>query len=518
MKQGVGRVTIPQRLFAALLLLACTASPGAAQGHFPSAPELETMLRYLVEDSVVPGAVLGVLEADGSTRIVSYGSAGSAQGAMDEQRLFEIASVTKTFTATVLTDMVVRGEVALDDPVNRHLPDSVSLASRGGRAVTLEHLATHMSGLPRRGHLAEDINDPYADFTLDVLYDFADTVELRDVPGSRYRYSNSGMSLLAHVLSRAAGKPYPELLSERVLEPLGMAATTYTPTGAAIERLVMPHDDRGEIGYWTMPDVSHGLGMLFSTAADLLRYLEAQVRPADSGLARAIPLTHEIRVTTSQHAQSLGWHASVLEGDTIWWHGGATDGTTIQVAFDPGQGIGAVLLMNAGGYRDGLAVTLLAMDPAPAAWEPVRLDTAAVRRWVGSYAPEGEREAASFVRLAEDGTLTFQPRGKARARLYPTSDTTFYLLRAPWTFTFREGEDGGVRLQMDVDEREPGVERTWIGSRVTKDVPGAVAAAGGGWYRPARGPSGWAIGAFIAVVLGAILLGPVRQRLWASKY
>lgn len=89
----------------------------AAAQHFPSNEDLEVMLRYRVEDRETPGIVLGILEADGSTRIVSYGRP------LGPKSVFEIGSITKVFTGTLLADMVERGEVALDDPVAKYLPE-----------------------------------------------------------------------------------------------------------------------------------------------------------------------------------------------------------------------------------------------------------------------------------------------------------------------------------------------------------------------------------------------------------
>lgn len=503
----------PVRVTAVTLALsAALATAAAAQDHFPPAPALEDMVRYLVEDSVVPGAVLGVLEADGTTRVVAYGSAGRDGPALGPRSTFEIGSVTKTFTATVLADMARRGELSLDDPVSAYLPDSVAPPSRAGREITLRHLATHTSGLPRQGHLAADIYDPYADFTLETLYAFLDTVELRDIPGTRYRYSNVGMNVLSHALERAAGRPYARLLRERVLEPLGLDRTTYSPEGAVAASLVRPHDDRGAIGYRTLPAVTRGQGGLFSSAEDLLAWLRAQVAPPDTGLARTLRATRQLQLASDRRAEGLAWHISIFGSDTILWHDGATGGTTTMVAFEPRQRLGAVLLANVGGLSDDLPMALVAQDPPPPTWEPVPADPARFRRYTGTYQAD-DSDTRSFVRLQPDGHLTYQPAGNARARLYATSDSTFYLLRGPWTLTFRpDSSTGGVTLHMRVDERAPESDLEVQARKVADQTPGPVAAAGGPWYRPARGPGPWGLLALAALVLGALWLGPIRTR------
>ena len=186
---------------AIVLLLTAVPSPALAQvRHFPPDDDLRTMLRYLVEDTPVAGMVLGVLEADGSTRVVSYGSAGEGARPLGPQSRFEIGSITKTFTGALLADAVSRGVVSLDDPVQRHLPDTVRVPSRNGREITLLDLVTHHSALPRlaSNHTPADPDDPYADYTTATMYAFLSQHELRRDPGEEYEYSNLGFHLLGH--------------------------------------------------------------------------------------------------------------------------------------------------------------------------------------------------------------------------------------------------------------------------------------------------------------------------------
>lgn len=238
----------PRRVFYGVPL-ACALVPllvpgGArAQDHFPTDPELETMLRLTVEDGATPGMVLGVVEADGTGRVVSFGSAGSGARPLSAGSVFEIGSITKTFTATLLADMVARGQVALDDPVALYLPDRVTVPSRGDREITLLDLATHTSGLPRNpeNHRPPDLRDPWASYTVEILYAFLSGYELPRDPGTEYEYSNLGFGLLGHALARAAGQPFEELLRERILEPLGMDRTGYDLEGSVAEWMARGH-------------------------------------------------------------------------------------------------------------------------------------------------------------------------------------------------------------------------------------------------------------------------------------
>src|SRR3712207_925793 len=124
------KTRLPRRIVLALALLAPAAAPAQ---HFPPDQDVRSMLRYLVEDGETPGIVLGLLEADGSTRILSCGSGGSNARPRSPRSVCEIGCITKAFTGIRLADMVERGEVSLSDPVSRYLPEGVRVPSRNGR-------------------------------------------------------------------------------------------------------------------------------------------------------------------------------------------------------------------------------------------------------------------------------------------------------------------------------------------------------------------------------------------------
>ena len=139
-----------------------------------------------------------------------------ATGPVTGESLFQIGSVTKVFTALALADAVERGELAMDTPLAALLPESPT--SRAGAAITLGHLATHTSGLPRLppGLLRRALrhrSDPYRDITTEDLLSALAAARLRSKPGTRIWYSNFGAALLGQALSRHAGQAYAELLA-----------------------------------------------------------------------------------------------------------------------------------------------------------------------------------------------------------------------------------------------------------------------------------------------------------------
>src|SRR5215469_2314969 len=141
--------------------------------------------------------------------------------------VFEIGSITKTFTTLLLQDAIHRCEMGLDDPVETYLPKGVTMPTRNGKSITLLHLATHTSGLPRNPQnlTATRAENPFADYTVDKLYDFLSEHALRRDPGAAFEYSNAGMALLGQALVATAGKDYESLVVQRICRPLGMDST-----------------------------------------------------------------------------------------------------------------------------------------------------------------------------------------------------------------------------------------------------------------------------------------------------
>ncbi|NIP78846.1 MAG: serine hydrolase, partial [Gemmatimonadetes bacterium] len=400
---------------------------------------------------------------------------------LGRRSVFEIGSITKTFTAALLADMVARGEMALDDPVQKYLPEGVTMPRWEGREITLMDLSTHHSGLPRMPDNFDPANpaNPYADYTADRLYEFLSGHELRREPGSEYEYSNLAVGLLGHVLERASGKTYEALVRERILEPLGMTTTGITLQGELADWMTKGHNDAGEVvPYWDAVALV-GAGGLRSNAEDMLRYLGAQIGPPDSAIERAMRMTHEPRVERGDGAaNALGWGIRELGDRRILMHGGGTAGYSTMVGFDPDLGVGVVLLTNTGDFDDDIASDFLRRG-APIATATVEVPRPVLESYVGMYGPDPSRAMA--VRLEDEGWLTLQAPGNVRFRMYADSDTSFYVRRTPWRFVFRIDEEGrvtavdadleGRRRTMPRLDADMPVPRVLAGNPITTDLP-----------------------------------------------
>jgi CubicO group peptidase (beta-lactamase class C family) len=469
------------RSFCAALALAINSCAPADTQDFPADEDLEVMLRFLVEDGETPGIVVGLLEADGSTRILSYGSAGPDAQPLGPRSVFEIGSITKTFTGTLLADMVARGEVAFEDPVSKYLPDQVPVPTIEGQEITLLDLATHTSGiddeavmqiLAQRGFAPENPQTPWAKYTVEALYTWLSEYELPREPGAEFDYSNFGMGLLGHALARASNTTLQALMEERVLGPLGMDMTGFALEGELAEWVASGHRDQKVAPIWLGTEASEGAGGLRSSAEDLLSYLSANVGQADTDLERAMRVAQEPRRPVGDGPQRIGlaWRTTAVNGRRIVMHGGGTGGFDTEVAFDPERRVGVVILTNSTDFGDNLGQDLIGGRLPPTLPE-IALDPEALAPFAGEYQSGGGLPL--YVRLDENGYLTGQAQSQVRFRLFATSDSSFYAKRVPFIITFHTDEEGKVEdLVLAVNER------TNRFARIGDDVPPSAVAAG----------------------------------------
>lgn len=447
-------------VLAALALTPGCAAPLAAQ-HFPDEAGLLELIRARVDSGRAVGIVVGVLEADGTRRYAAYGDPGPATRPLAPESVFEIGSITKAFTGVLLAEMAARGDVELEAPLQRYVHDGVTVPTRNEVEITLLHLATHRSSLPRLPANLDmsDPMNPYASYIEEDLHAFLSSVALERDIGSEYEYSNFGMGLLGHVLAKVAGTDYETLVGERVLEPLGMSMSGITPTPEMRARLVSGHDEAGApVPNWDIPTLA-GAGALRSTAEDMLAFLEANVGVPETDLERAMRVSHESRGPAGgANAVGLGWHILSVGEDRIVWHNGGTGGYRTWAGFDPERDVAAVVLTNSTHGADDIGFHLvneavpLASAPA-AAREEVEVEPEVLRRYVGTYRLTENFEIE--VTLV-GGRLYVQATGQQRFPVYAASETEFFLraVEAELTFVTEEGDATAMIL------RQGGIDQT----------------------------------------------------------
>jgi CubicO group peptidase (beta-lactamase class C family) len=422
--------------------------PLAAQWKGPPADSLQQLLTDRIAREGSTGLALGFVER-GVPRVVTAGFRnGPGSPPIDAKTLFEIGSVSKVFTTTLLAEMAARGEVQLTDPIAKYLPSAVRVPSRNGREITLLDLATASSGLPRLPPLQpKDPGNPYADFTVDQLYSFLSGYALPRDPGASYEYSNLGMGLLGHVLALRAGKPYEELVIERILKPLGMNDTRIVLTPALADRFATGHDAGMEpIGHWDLP-VLAGAGAWRSTPADMLKFLAACLKPPKGRLGEAIRAAMTERMTAGSPTVSIGmgWHITRREAGRMTWHNGGTGGFHSFVGLDLASGANVVVLSNAATDIDDIGAHLVnpsvPLKVLPVPRPVIAMDSAALAPLAGRYA----LAPGVFIEVTQTGSaLSARVTGQSAFRIYPASPVRFFYRVVAAEIEFKKNESGAV--------------------------------------------------------------------------
>lgn len=347
-----------RRLLAGAAALSVAGPPTV--DHFPDTAALTALIKARVDEGGARGLVLGVREADGRRRIVAYGDPG--QGApLGPKAVVEIGSITKVFTAILLSEMAGRGEVDISAPAQTYAPAGLVLPTRNGRSITLEDLATHRSGLPRLpGNMPEaDPLNAYADYTPAHLKAFLASYQLPRGPGATYEYSNLGVGLLGYILAARSGGDYAAVVQRRILRPLGMTMTGVGLTRAMRANLAEKHGADGRpVPLWDMPTLQ-GMGALRSTMDDMLTFLAANLRKPTTALDRAIRETHRLREQRGSAGTGLAWRINLRGQDRALFHDGGTMGFSTMIAFDPDRKVSAAIFSNSTKAANDLVVSLI---------------------------------------------------------------------------------------------------------------------------------------------------------------
>jgi serine-type D-Ala-D-Ala carboxypeptidase/endopeptidase len=233
---------------------------------------VENVARERIAARTYQTLIFGVVDGDKS-EVVAFGELDDGK-APDVDTVYEIGSVTKTFTATLFAQALLSGRVTFDTPVAQLLPD-FKIPSRGGKMITLGALATQHSGLPRMpsNFLPNDSTNPYADYDAKKLKAFLTEYELSRDPDVAYEYSNLGFGLLGYALARLNHATYRTITEEEILKPLGMTMSSTAFTDAMRAHLAPGHLYTGEAAKNWDFDALAGAGAIRSTANDMLRYI-----------------------------------------------------------------------------------------------------------------------------------------------------------------------------------------------------------------------------------------------------
>ncbi|GAA2406637.1 hypothetical protein GCM10010404_75950 [Nonomuraea africana] len=388
----------------------------------------------------IPGVCAGVW-ADGTEIYAGHGVTSIDNPLpVDEQTLFLLGSVTKTFTATALMRLVAEGGVELEAPVHRYVPEAPVSAE-----ITVAHLLNHTAGLGW-GVITDtgEGDDAVARYVAKMA-----EVEMIAPVGARASYSQAGYNLIGHVIEKVTGQPYDQAVASLVLEPAGLSNTFFSHNDVMTRRFAVGHD-KGEDGTlsisrpWRHWRGDHPGGGIASSASDLLSWARfhlgdgAGVLPADV-LHRMKQPTAELRASNLGDAIGLCWFLRGVDGVRTVGHGGSSNGQFAELLLVPERNFAVVVMSNAGpdGIPCNQAVVRWALqhylgvtDADP---EPAPYDAARAQEVVGRY----ENEVMTLTVTADGAGLTLEVLIKPEIR--ENSEVELPADHAPFPFGLLPG-------------------------------------------------------------------------------
>jgi CubicO group peptidase (beta-lactamase class C family) len=279
----------------------------------------------------------------------------------DQHTLYDIGSITKTFTSTLLAVAINKGKVTLETPITEFLPDSVA-ANSDLKKITIKDLANHTSGLPREGDNFErtiiDANQPFGNYGTKEMFSYLKHAKLTRQPGDAYEYSNLAVGLLGVLLEKIYSEPYPELVRQYITVPLQMNETMCAVDSLRFKDLAEGYGDLFQSVPFIKITSLQSAGVIKSSASDLINFTKAQLFTPDPTLKAAIKLTHLVTYNNGYIVVGLIWN--YLPNDqNILFHDGATIGYRSFASMDLNKKLAVVILTNNASASDEMGIKLI---------------------------------------------------------------------------------------------------------------------------------------------------------------
>lgn len=278
--------------------------------------------------------------------------AGHENSLPDGNTLYEIGSLSKIFTSTLLADLIEKGTLNLDDSIAKYLPDSVA-QNPLIQKITFKQLANHTSGLPRLPSNLDKVakfnpKNPYATYSRKDLFQFLKDVKSDNEPGEQYEYSNLGYGLLGELISIITKKSYTQNIKEIITDSLRMI-NTVEKINPKIHKVAKVYNQDGEeVPTWDFQALS-AAGSLKSTVHDLLRFAQYQFKLPESTLEKAMMLTRQFTFYLPPQTDiGLAWHMNMVDDVIQYTHEGGTGGSSSFIGLVPDKKSAIVVLSNAG--------------------------------------------------------------------------------------------------------------------------------------------------------------------------
>lgn len=327
--------------------------------EFAITDSIKKVIRDNVQNGKNQSLFVGVIDRH-NTDCFFYGNTSDQGKPIDENTIFEIGSISKVFTTLILADMIKKNEINLNDPIDKFLPDEICTPRKNGKLITLFDLATHSSGLQSFTDDFPTKRHEQNQYDRKKMYDYLSKVELPREIGSKFEYSNFGISLLGQILTLQTGQSFEVLLQQRVLNILGLDSTCIKLCDGLRERFATPHMSGIITDELNLSEDMVGAGEIRSSGKDMLSFLSYAMSLKNSNLRDSFELTQEEHYQDDEkHFIGLAWHIIKKENWKMIFHNGMTYGFTSFMGFDPESKQGVVVLANSLNPVDDIGVWLL---------------------------------------------------------------------------------------------------------------------------------------------------------------
>lgn len=416
----------------------------------PSGKELASQIDALLADVYKPGEPGAAVLVKKQGKIIlrkGYGMADLEMGLpMEPDMIFRLGSITKQFTAVAILVLAEQGRLSLEDDITKFLPDYPTQ----GKAITIEHLLTHTSGIKSYTDMPEWLPLQRKDMTVEDIIDLFKNQPMDFAPGERWKYNNSGYILLGAIIEKVSGKTYEDFLQKHIFAPLSMEHSYYGSASRIIPRRI-PGYAKGNSGFENAPYLSmtqpYAAGSLLSSVDDLATWNEALLAGKlikRETLERAFR-PYKLKDGTNT-GYGYGWFNSDYQGHRFIEHGGGIHGFTTYALAVPEDQIYVALLTNSaieGRNPEPLAFRTAALALGKPYKEPVAitLPEKDLDPLVGVYLNAQNEERT----ITRQGAKIFSQRaGGGRSEILPSSQTEFFFTDDMARIEFTRDEKGEV--------------------------------------------------------------------------
>ncbi|MEM1180621.1 MAG: serine hydrolase [Acidobacteriota bacterium] len=434
----------------ALVAALCAPTPALAENSDGDAGYAALLDQAYAADG--PGATALVVKEG---EVLYRGARGMADLEMgvelDPGHVFRLGSITKQFTGAAIMILAEDGELSVDDPITKFLPDYPT----HGHTITVEHLLVHTSGVASYtgipGYMAS--GKIRRDLSTEELVDVFDDIEMDFAPGDAWNYSNSGYVLLGAIVEAVSGESYADFVQKRIFEPLGMKDSHYGGH-QLIPRRVEGYDG-GPGDYRNAPYLSmtqpHAAGSLLSTVDDLARWQQAFWGGEVMSMESVARMTKRYALNDGEEFDyGYGYQVGDLRGERMVHHGGGIFGFSTHALWLPEREIFVAVLSNSPGNPTGPGdvsrrLAALAMEKPFPGQSKIEVDAETLRDYVGVYVISDDQVRAVSV---EGGRIFTQRNGGERFEVFPFAKDRFFYANSLSYLEFERDAGGAVTTML----------------------------------------------------------------------